>query len=127
MEDMIELMSEALNEAKCSEKSYLKIEVECDSLKADMIRDGYKWLKNIFDTTYKDIVAIKRLLPEEIWNRYKKWDGFSEHREMVLLKEALVKFRKEMISNARPDFFKSGKRSKALKPKKAVGRKHKKN
>ena len=106
MKTMLLQMGLEFAEAKISE-SRLIIHPEYAMLKISMIREAYKWIKEIYDTQYTDVRVIRRLLPAEIWVRYRNWGGFADHRECVMLHDAHVKLRKAIYKN-RPAFFKKG-------------------
>jgi len=77
---------------------------------ADFIRKAHHWLVAVYDAEYAEVRRIKKMQPDEMWARYKKWGGFEEHREVVLLNNALVTLRAKLVSRERPDFFKKSKR-----------------
>lgn len=85
---------------------HLRIPEDANILRADFIREGYNWLVEQYAGPYSQVKEVKNLLSEEIWDRYQKWGGFEEHRECVMLREALVELRKALVSRERPDFFK---------------------
>jgi hypothetical protein len=71
-----------------------------------VLEEALKWTKELFIKEYKDVQTIKSLLTEEMWTRYMAWEDFSDHREVVLLNEALKKLRKKVVNGQRPDLFK---------------------
>lgn len=81
----------------------------------DHVREGYKWLLTVYETEYKSVMEIRKLLPEETWDRYERWGGFDEHREVVLLKERLAVLKKAMTMSKRPNIFKKTKVEKWLR------------
>ena len=96
------------DEAKIKENHIDLPYEECESLPADMIREGYKWIQEIHKNEYAAVRMVKRLLPKELWDRYKAWDGFNDHQEVVLLREKMIPFRKKLVSRDRPKLFKKG-------------------
>lgn len=94
---------------------HLTIPENAEKLRADFLRPGFHWLYEIHDNEYDAVIQIKKLLKPEIWQRYKEWGGFDEHREMILLRERLSDLRKRLVSRDRPDFFKKTVIAKALK------------
>jgi len=94
-------------EAKIKD-NHLELPENANELPATMIRAGLKWLEEIHTKEYAAVKTVKRLLPDEIWKRYEQWEGFSDHQEVVLLKEKMVLFRKVVVSRNRPDLFKKG-------------------
>jgi hypothetical protein len=116
VEDMritITAMSELFDWAGIS--GALEIPIESENLKADFIRLGYKWLYKTINPLYQHALEIWKLLPRDLWIRYKAWGEFEEHRESRLLNERLLKLRKAVRSKSRPDFFKRGKINAAIK------------
>lgn len=98
------IMAPMLEKAGC--KSIMLIDLEEHiTLPATFIREGYHWLQNLYDTLYADVVAIRRLLPKEHWERHEAW-GEEDLREIIMLKNALIVLRKAWISQKRPAFFK---------------------
>lgn len=79
------------------------------------VREGYNWLKSIYETEFKSVIAIRKLLSEETWDRYESWGGFDEHREVVLLNERFAVLKKAMAMSRRPDIFKKTKVEKWLR------------
>jgi len=133
MRIMLVEMGAMLYEANIKD-SYLQVPENAEICRSQMIIEAHKWLENIHVTTYKAVMAVRKLLPETLWVRYKAWgEDFSEHREVKLLKEALVLFRKAIVNRKRPDFFMRGKyngeikrQTKKQKRKKGRGKKEEK-
>jgi len=119
-----------LQEANIKE-GYLQVPENAEICRSEMVIEAHKWLERIHESEYKDVMAVRKLLPETLWTRYKAWgEDFDEHREVKMLKERLVIFRKAIVSRSRPDFFKKGKynaeikrRSKKSKAKKGGSKK----
>jgi hypothetical protein len=88
---------------------------ESENLRVDFLRKGYKWLYNIVYPAFQDAIDIWKLQPREMWERYKRWGEFNEHRESKLLSERLLRLRKIVRAKSRPDFFKRGKINAAIK------------
>ena len=78
--------------------------------RAGFIRAGFKWINEVYENEYAKVTRIKKMQPDEMWARYKKWGGFEEHREVVLLRDALSVLRAKIVSRSRPDFYKKSKR-----------------
>lgn len=110
-----QMMATMIEEDVAIKPEQLDLGNEADQLPMTMVREGHKWIEDVFATEYAEVVRIKNLQPDEMWTRYKKWGGFEEHREVILLHDALVALRKRVISRGRPDIFKSSKRTKAIK------------
>jgi hypothetical protein len=100
-------MESIMAEAKVKE-GHLSTHIESDSLPLEMIREAHKWLKGIFENQFAAIQTVKRLLPGELWARYKAWGGFENHQEVKLLREKMIPFRSELVSRNRPNLFKKG-------------------
>jgi len=73
------------------------------------IKEGLDWLVGVYGSEYREIVRIKALQSSEIWARYKRWGGFEEHREVVLLRRAIHTLRMKVVSRDRPELFKKTK------------------
>ncbi len=102
-------MGPMIHEANIKEE-YLQVPENAEICRSEFIIAAHKWLEGIHEGAYKAVMAVRKLLPETLWDRYKAWgEDFSEHREVIMLKEALVIFRKAIVSRKRPDFFKRGK------------------
>ena len=76
-----------------------------NGLPFDLVEEAYVWIKGIFDAEYATILKIKKLLSEEMWERYRVWGGFEDHRESVMLREAHEAFRAKLVSKLRPAYF----------------------
>jgi len=87
---------------------------ELEKVHNDHVLEGYNWIKAVHETEYKYVMEIRKLLPEETWDRYERWGGFDEHREVVLLKERLAVFKKAMSMKNRPNILKRTKVEKWL-------------
>lgn len=73
-----------------------------------IIKEAREWCRELFTVEYAKILSIKKLLSDELWKRYELWGGFEEHRECVMLREALDQFRKKIVDKNRPIYFKKG-------------------
>jgi len=107
MRVMVTHMAPMMTEAKIKE-GHLEIHEEADTLPADMVREAHKWLTSIFEKEFQAVKTVKRLLPDDMWKRYKSWGDFGDHQEVVLLREKMIPFRKVIVSRERPEFFKKG-------------------
>lgn len=104
MSGSVFLMAPLLEKAGCMNIVVFDPE-DYQILPATFIREGHHWLQEVYDTIYADVVAIRRLLPEEHWDRHEAW-GEEDLREVIMLKNALILLRKAWISQKRPAFFK---------------------
>jgi hypothetical protein len=89
----------------------LHIPEDADQLRADFIRPAYYWVGSLYETEYAEVKRIKDMQTAEMWARYKKWGGFEDYREVLLLNAALSELRAKIVSRSRPDFFKKSKRN----------------
>jgi len=105
--EMDEEVRKRFPDAKIKE-NHLSLHEDAHDLPADMIREGYKWLFEIFTNEYAAVATVRRLLSEEQWDRYLKWGGFEDHQECVLMREKMIPFRAALVSRNRPNLFKKG-------------------
>ena len=105
---MVAEMQSAFKHIKTPEE-HLVLPEETINLSADLIREGYKWLVIVFDNKHSRWLKVRSLLDESQWDRYFLWGGFENHREMVMLKEASLHLRREVVARTRPDLFKRSK------------------
>ncbi len=108
-----EIMDLLMKEKITIKENALLIPENSEDLRADFIRPGFKWIMQIYETEYKKVKRVKGLLPEELWTRYRKWGGFDDHREVILLRQSLNELRMMIVSRKRPDFYKKKKYEKA--------------
>ena len=102
-------MSGLFEEAKIKE-NYLNVDPEAVNFDTEVIIEAFNWIQKIHDKEYQKAKEIKILLPEDIWIRYKSWGSdFADHREVILLNEALQLLRKTVVNSSRPDLFKNSK------------------
>ena len=85
---------------------YLLILADCKYIDKKYLDDGYEWISQIYSSVWRNAHNIKRLLPDEMWQRYETWEGFEDAREVVLLREALANLKKQVINSRRPVLFK---------------------
>jgi hypothetical protein len=112
---LIDEMAPLFEEAKIRE-NYLFVDPEAINFDLKVITEAFNWIQKIHDREYQKAKEIKMLLPEETWIRYKSWGAdFADHREVILLNEALQKLRKVIVSSTRPDLFKNSKVKSFLK------------
>lgn len=111
----IEIMDTLVREGVSIKPEHLNVPDGSEDLRADFIRPAYHWVADLYESEYTEITRIKAMQPDEIWSRYKLWGGFEDHREVVLLKEALNALRTKLVSRKRPDFYKKSTREKAFK------------
>jgi len=72
------------------------------------VREGYKWIKAIFDGPFQKAQNVRKQVSEEQWESYATMVGLDceEFTEVIELNKALVQLRKAVSSKSRPDFFK---------------------
>ena len=90
---------------------HLHIPEDAIELRADFIRPAYYWLGGIYEKEFVEVRRIKKMQPDEMWARYKRWGMSDDYREVTLLKSALHALRTILVSRTRPDFFKKSKRA----------------
>lgn len=71
----------------------------------EMILEAEAWLTKIYEGPYQAALKIRQLLPEDVWERYAKWNIFEGHREVILWNTASAALRKAIKKN-RPKLFK---------------------
>lgn len=116
MQFHLDLMRPALNFAKIKD-GHLSIPDDAKQLPVSMIREAFHWVLSLFECEYYGYKKMRDLCTEEIWERYLKWEGCEDFREVILLRKATHTFRQQVISRKRPNFFKKGKVKIALKSK----------
>ena len=100
-----DLMSTLLIEANILE-DYLDFPEDSRFFEQYIIEAAHKWILGIYNKEYREAKAIKGLLSEEMWERYRSWGEFGDHREVTLLTEAIQKLRRAIMTGKRPDLFK---------------------
>jgi len=112
---VVEILALLENEDVKIKPDQLCIPDSAAQLRADFIRPAYHWLVTLEHEEFAAVRSIKKLLPEEIWVKYRTWGGFEDHRECVMLREALANLRQKIVGRDRPDFFKKTLVAKSLK------------
>lgn len=89
-------------------KDCLSIPRKYINLPYNIIKKGFDWVTTIFYSEFDAIKQVKRLLPDELWVRYKNWGMMDDTNiaEVKLLKQRLKAFHKVVTSISRPDIFK---------------------
>lgn len=105
MFDLINEMEPLLIEAKVTNE-YFSITDRVIELDNGFIQEAYDWLLKSYTGVYKNAYDIKKLLPQETWDRYRGWAMFGEHREVELLEKELKRVRRVFVSAKRPTLFK---------------------
>lgn len=85
---------------------YLLLPNGVEHIDSKYLTDGYEWISQIYNSVWRNAHNIKRLLSDEMWERYKQWEDFEDAREVVLLKEALTNLKKQVVNTSRPVLFK---------------------
>ncbi len=112
-----EMITLLLAEGVSIKEDHFVFEDECSTIKMTFIRPDWKWMCKVHKKEFAQVQKIKALLSPELWKRYRDWCGFDEHREVVLLREALSILRARMVSRKRPPFLKRSFRAKEIKNK----------
>lgn len=102
---IVDLMIPIMIEATVPE-DYFNLPDEVEFFPQELLKEGYEWIERIYNKEHREAKNIKGLLSEEMWERYRQWADFGDHREVVLLTEALQKFRKTVMNAKRPMIFK---------------------
>lgn len=91
-------------------EDHLKLPEHVDTLHIKpYLNDGKKWMRDVYAHWVAEIWPIWKLLPTEIWMRYKTWGCFNDHRECRMLEEKLPAFKKLVKNDKRPILFRKGK------------------
>jgi len=105
MRKFIDTMRPLMIEATIPE-DYLDFPEEAEDFDIKIISDAYLWLEEVYNKEFRGAKSIKSLLSEEMWERYRAWADFGDHREVLLLTEALQCLRKKIMTAQRPILFK---------------------
>lgn len=84
----------------------LTITAKWEMLPMSWIREAWHWIDRIRVNELRDIGKVRSLLSEDLWDKYENWGGYEDLREMCMLTKVLKAFKKEVITNGRPQFFK---------------------
>jgi len=76
-----------------------------DDFSYEIVAEAYKWIQGLCNTVLKDVETTRKLLTEEQWTRYKTWEGFGDHQEVILMKRVLSKFRRAITVRKKPKLF----------------------
>ena len=98
-------MEKLFNEAGIPDE-YLYLPENVEFIDVKYLIEGYEWISEIHNTVWRNAHSIKKLLPDELWERYKSWEAFEDAREVILLNEALVNLKKQVVNSNRPVLFK---------------------
>jgi hypothetical protein len=77
---------------------------KCDKLPGYAVEDALIWIQDLYKGPYAACQQIRRLLSEDLWDKYKLWGEFDEHRECILYSERLAIFK--AACKQRPLIFK---------------------
>ena len=84
-------------------------------LHVNIVRAGFKWIKEIFETEFVGFTDVWTLIPPEQWARYAVMPDMGDMPESILLRKAVFALRTKLVGRDRPDFFKKGKLNAAIK------------
>jgi len=101
----VDLMLPLLIEANVPD-DYLDFPNDAVYFELHVIEEAHNWILEIYNNPYRGARSIKNLLSDEMWERYRTWNDFGDHREVVLLTEAIQKLRKAVMNGRRPNLFK---------------------
>jgi hypothetical protein len=83
---------------------------EAEVLRVPEIQVAYKWLRNIIETRYREIMRLWRMQGEKQWyGDFMIFDN-TDHRHVKLLIKAVNAMITDLRKHTRPDFFKKTKR-----------------
>lgn len=82
---------------------------------AELLRDALRWLKKIYQNSFKEVMDIWNQTSEDRWNNYFTLGGYEDFPEMILLKNALASMKTEFNDKDRPVILKKGKRNAFIK------------
>ena len=115
MRNMLTYMSTLLDKAGIA--GVLGVPEHSEKLTAAFVKGGYDWLRNIYENQYAKALEVWKLLPEALWKRYAVWGCFEDHREAIMLTNALAEMKKVIMCQGRPAFFKKAIIAKRLRSK----------
>ncbi|MEK0324498.1 MAG: hypothetical protein QQN63_02245 [Nitrosopumilus sp.] len=95
----------------------LTITSDWEHLPMNMVREGWNWLKVVHNINLAEITKVRSLLNEDLWEKYENWGGFDDLREVQMMNEALIRLKKKVTNNDRPDFFKKTRVTKIIRKK----------
>lgn len=90
---------------KILEEHNIKLEIHQESCYLDeqIIDLALSWIQKFHTDYYKPYMAIRRLLPDEIWKRYEILGGFGRREEVKLITKAKSIMLK--VARKKHDFF----------------------
>ena len=115
MRVMLMNMNTLLNRAGIGD--VLSVPDGSEKLTTKFVKDGHTWLCSIYGNQFAEALKVWKLLPEELWKRYAAWGCFEDHREAVMLTDALASLKKVIMCQGRPSFFKKAIIAKRLRKK----------
>ena len=90
--EMLEKMRKLTLEANVPLKKFESIAEDLESQSVKELCRRYDFLLELEPREYHGVLEIRRLLPDEVWQRYVDFDEY-DLREQVLLREAQKKLR----------------------------------
>lgn len=78
-------------EAGVNAKKYDSV-FDLERVTFDEIKRLHTWLQEIRDGAFQQVLEIKRLLPQEVWDRYKLLE-VEDFREQILLRDRMLLLR----------------------------------
>lgn len=86
-------------------------------LHVTFIREGYRWLKDVYEKEFAAFHKVWKLIPPKQWHTYIMMGDMDDLQEMILMKKVKFNLRAEVVGRNRPDFFKKGKLNGQIKKK----------
>lgn len=107
IQHMVSIMKPFYKDANIKENT-LQIKSKYINLPFDMIKQGYDWLVTVFNSEFDAIRQIKKLLPEDTWERYRLWGLMDDdnYAEVKLLKQRNKILHSIITSISKPDLYK---------------------
>ena len=75
-----------------------------DNFRADFIRPGFHWLRDIFETEFKELNRIWKQTSESLWNELLADHDSNDFKEVRKLRAHMVILKKKM-NHGRPKLF----------------------
>jgi len=104
VDDMIGGMQFMIGEAGINAKR-LAIPREPESRDYKQVKEAHRWVSVLYKTVFNDLMVVRRLRTEKIWEYYKAIDE-TELREVKMMQDEFLKLKKYINSVKRPVFFK---------------------
>jgi hypothetical protein len=89
-------------------EGYIKVPKDIEKMPISVVRDAYKWAKNLFENQYRDWVRVWRENTPEEWEGLLLYDDL-DFEEVKILKDLQHKLRVAItVRKSRPSLLKKG-------------------